>query len=259
MFKTVFKIAKIFIWIKGQKKLLKKAKKFNTDGKIHERDELVQNLVALWGKNVAQTIEADITIKGKENIPKDEAVVFIANHQGYADIIAVLGFIDKPTAFIAKAEIKKLGFIAGWMELMQCVFIERKNMRQSVQAMQQAIENVKKGYSLLIFPEGTRSKGGPIKHFKPGSFKLAFNSKAPIVPITIDGTWRSFEEKKRLRPANIILTIHPPVFTNEITKEERHAIPQKVQHTIESALPKTSLRGEKEVLKIQARQDKKES
>jgi 1-acyl-sn-glycerol-3-phosphate acyltransferase len=257
MIRTLYKALKIIRWIKNKRPLLKKAQKLDKKGDFIERDKIVHDVVPSWAQYVAEIIGANIVIKGEENIPKDQAVVFIANHQGYADIIAILGFIDKPTAFMAKSEIKKISYAANWMELMQCTFLVRKNPRQSVQAMQEAIESVKKGYSLVIFPEGTRSKGGPIKEFKPGSFKLAFNSEAPIIPITIDGTWHFFEEHNRMHPGNAILTIHPPIYTKDLTKEERHLIPMQVQKTIESALPKTSLRNPHEIAIIEAKKAKK--
>ena len=102
--------------------------------------------------------------------------------------------------------------------------------------MSEAVENVRKGYSLVIFPEGTRSKGGPIKEFKAGSFKLAFKSGVPIVPVTIDGTWKLFEEKKRLQPAEITLTIHPAIPTAGLSKEELTLIPPKVQEIVARGL-----------------------
>ncbi|OJF77702.1 MAG: hypothetical protein BKP49_01620 [Treponema sp. CETP13] len=259
MLKTLFKALKIIRWIKHKKPLLKEAINYDKQGNIEARDKIVQDLVPTWAKYVAEVFGAKVTVKGQENIPKDEAVVFVANHQGYVDIVSILGFIDKPTAFMAKAEIKKIGYLANWMALMQCTFIVRKNPRQSLQAMKEAIESVKKGYSLVIFPEGTRSKGGPIKEFKSGSFKLAYRSEAPIVPITIDGTWRIFEEHNRIRPGNITLTIHPPVYTKGITKEEQHSIPLQVQKTIQEAFPQSSLRDPKEIAKIEAKKKKKDS
>lgn len=257
MLKTLYIALTIIHWIKKRRSLLKKAQQFDKENNIIERDKLVQDVVPSWAKYVANSIGAKITVKGAENIPKDQAVVFIANHQGYADIVAILGYICKPAAFMAKAEIKKVGFIAGWMELMQCTFLVRDNPRQSIQAMHEAIESVKKGYSLVIFPEGTRSHGGPIGEFKSGSFKLAYNSKAPIIPITIDGTWRLFEEHNRIRPGNVTLTIHPPISTKDLTRDEKHLIPNQVQKIIESALPASSLQTPENIKKIEAKRKKK--
>jgi 1-acyl-sn-glycerol-3-phosphate acyltransferase len=102
--------------------------------------------------------------------------------------------------------------------------------------MKKAAETVKQGYSLVIFPEGHRSKGGPVQKFKSGSFKLAFRSEVPIVPVTIDGTWHLFEEKRKPNPADIKITYHPPIQTKGLTKEEQQKLPETVQQIVESAL-----------------------
>ena len=119
---------------------------------------------------------------------------------------------------------------------MQCVFLKRDSPKQSIEAMAKGVETVKQGYSLVIFPEGHRSKGGPVQKFKSGSFKLAFRSEVPIVPVTIDGTWHLFEEKRKPNPADIKITYHPPIQTKGLTKEEQQKLPETVQQIVESAL-----------------------
>lgn len=218
-------------------KQLRKAKKLDKAGNVAERDAVVVPLVQKWARYVVSLTGSDtkITVLGAENVPQDSACVFIGNHQGLFDIPLLLGYIEKPKAFIAKAEILKVPILSSWMKLMQCTFLVRNNPRQSVAAMNEAVENAKKGYSLVIFPEGHRSKGGPMQDFKPGSFKLAFRSGLPIVPFTIDGTWHMYEEKG-LHAANVTLTIHPPVPTAGITREEQQAIVTRVQQTVKSAI-----------------------
>lgn len=213
--------------------------KLEKAGDIKARDEKIQELVPEWANymvNLMGNRKATVTVFGQENIPQDTAVVFIANHQGYLDIPVLLANSKKQMGFISKAEILKVPILSGWMKLMQCVFLKRNSPRQSVEAMNKAVETVKNGYSLVIFPEGHRSKGGPVQKFKAGSFKLAFRSEVPIVPVTIDGTWHLFEEKKKPNPGDIKLTFHPAISTKRLTKEEQATIPSKVQEIVESAL-----------------------
>ncbi|MEE1000303.1 MAG: lysophospholipid acyltransferase family protein [Treponemataceae bacterium] len=213
--------------------------KLEKAGDIKARDEKIQELVPEWANymvNLMGNRKATVTVFGQENIPQDTAVVFIANHQGYLDIPVLLANSKKQMGFISKAEILKVPILSGWMKLMQCVFLKRNSPRQSVEAMNKAVETVKNGYSLVIFPEGHRSKGGPVQKFKAGSFKLAFRSEVPIVPVTIDGTWHLFEEKKKPNPGDIKLTFHPAISTKGLTKEEQATIPSKVQEIVESAL-----------------------
>lgn len=212
------------------------AQRYDREGKIAERDEMVKLGVVTWGRDVVGLTGSTVEVSGEELIPQDTAVVFVGNHQGYLDIPVMLGFVNKPKAFISKIEILKIPLLSTWMKLMQCTFLDRKNPRQSIKAMQEAVETVKKGYSLVIFPEGTRSRGGPVAEFKAGSFKLALKAGVPIVPVTIDGTWRLFEEHKRFQKGHVKVTVHPAIPTAGLSKEETALLPEKVRAVIMSAL-----------------------
>ena len=236
MFRTIKVLFKVIVYMLKKQKLLKQVKKLEKEGKEQEVKEIIAPLVIDWAKYCVDVTGSTIEVTGIENVPADKSVVYIGNHQGIFDIPLLLGYIPYQKAFISKIEILKIPMISDWMKLMKCVFLARKNPRQSIEAMHQGIENVKNGYSMVIFPEGTRSKGGPVKEFKPGSFKLAFQSGADIVPVTIDGTWKIYEEHNKIKPANIKLTIHPPVKTEGLSKEELKEIPAQVQKIVESAL-----------------------
>jgi len=216
---------------------LNKAVKFDRQGKIAERDALTNDIVRNWARFVVGLTKSDVEVRGQENIPQDTAVVLIGNHQSYLDIPVLMGYVNKPIAFIAKSEILKVPVLSKAMKLMQCTFLVRTDMRQSVKAMAEAVETIKKGYSMVIFPEGTRSKGGPVIDFKAGSFKLAYKSGVPILPVTIDGTFRLFEEKNKVQSGKVIITVHPPVPTAGLTKDDQAQIPEKVRSIVLSALP----------------------
>ena len=236
MLRTFFAFFKFFGYLIGTVPRQKKAFRLEREGKIAERDAVVKPGVENWAKSVVALAGGTVEVFGEENIPQDTAVVFIGNHQGYFDIPILLGYVNKTKAFISKIEILKVPILSGWMKLMQCTFMDRKDMRQSVRAMAEAVETVKKGYSLVIFPEGTRSRGGPVGEFKAGSFKLALKSGVPIVPVTIDGSWRLFEAKNRLSPGSVRLTIHPAIPTANLSREEAAALPEKVRAVVMSAL-----------------------
>ncbi len=237
MFKTFIAFIRIIWFMIGKNKQLRLAKKAEKAGNIAERDRIVNECVPSWARYVFKVCHSDVEVVGLEKLPKDRAVVFIGNHQGNMDIPAMFGYIGKPMTFVAKAELGKIPLLADWMKMLQCTFIERKSPRKSIQAIHDAAEGVKKGYSQVIFPEGTRSKGYAHNEFKAGSFKLAFMSKAPIVPVTIDGTWRLYEEKKRLCPGHVKITIHDPIETAGLSREEQGEIPARVEKIVCSILP----------------------
>ncbi len=236
MFRTIIAVVKLVAFMLGKIGLLRKAQRLDREGKILERDALVNSIVPLWARYVFEITKSDVEVEGLEKLPKDRAVVFIANHQGLMDIPLLYGYTGKPMAFVAKIELSKIPLLSSWMKLLQCTFIDRKSMRASLQAINDAAANVSKGYSQMIFPEGTRSKGKPHIEFKPGSFKLAFKSKAPVVPVTIDGTWRIYEEKNRVMPAHVKMVIHDPIETENLTKEEVQELPAKVEKIVCSRL-----------------------
>jgi 1-acyl-sn-glycerol-3-phosphate acyltransferase len=216
--------------------VLLKAKKLDRAGRIAERDELVAKSVRNWARALVNLAGGTIVVDGESNVPKDGAVVFVSNHQGNFDIPILLGYISKPKAFISKIEVLKMPMIRSWMRLMQCAFMDRKDIRQSLRTINAAAESIKKGYSMVIFPEGTRSKGSQMREFKAGSFKLALKAGASIVPVTVDGSWRLLEAQGRMKPGTVHVTIHEAVPTAGLSREEAEALPDKIKAIIESGL-----------------------
>ena len=212
---------------------MKKAQRLKSRGELEAARKLVEEKVHWWATSLLRLAGAEITVKGKENLPKGPAV-FVANHQGYFDIPVLLTSLDAPHALVAKKELFKLPLIRTWMELLDCVFIDRDNARQSVTALRTAADSIiQSGSSFIIFPEGTRSKGGPLGEFKNGGFKVAFKSGAPIVPICIDGTYLLMENNNYwIHPAKVQVTILPAVDTKTMTKEESKLIGEAIRKQI---------------------------
>jgi 1-acyl-sn-glycerol-3-phosphate acyltransferase len=242
MLHTLIAVVKFFWYLVRSQPERRVVERLDREGRVAERDAIVNDKVGSWARYVVKIAGGTVEVAGAENVPRDTAVVFVGNHQSNLDIPILLGFIDKPKAFISKIEVLKVPYLGAWMRFMQCTFIDRKDMRQSVRAMQEAIETVKKGYSLVIFPEGHRSKGAPVAEFKAGSFKLALKAGVPIVPVTIDGSWRLLEEKGRLQDARVRVTLHPAIPTAGLSREEAATIPERVQAVVMSALTDQSFR-----------------
>jgi 1-acyl-sn-glycerol-3-phosphate acyltransferase len=213
------------------------AKYLDIRGKIEKRDKVAVKAARTWARCLVTLSGAEVTVTGEENIPKDREVVFIGNHQGNFDIPLLLGYVNKPMGFIAKIEITKMPIIHTWMKYLYCVFMDREDIRQSVTAINEGIDNLKKGHSIVIFPEGTRGKGNPTGEFKQGSFKLATKSQAPIIPITMKGTYKLFEANKgKIKPAKVEIIISPAVETRGLSPQETKELPDKVRNIIISKL-----------------------
>ncbi|CUN46234.1 MAG: lysophospholipid acyltransferase family protein [Sarcina ventriculi] len=215
----------------------KEAQKLLAEGKIDE----MNNIVCLGTRTISQKLiklsDSTVNVHGLENIPEGP-VLFVSNHQSNMDIAIICGFIDKPKGFIAKKELKKLPLINKWITLAGSIYLDRENPRKSMEGILEGIKTLKNGHSLVVFPEGTRSRGDKMGEFKSGSFKLATKSKVPIVPLTIDGTYRVMEANKILiKPSNINFYVHKPIYTDKLSKEEITKLPETVEHIIRSKLP----------------------
>ncbi|WP_102028844.1 lysophospholipid acyltransferase family protein [Salirhabdus sp. Marseille-P4669] len=185
-----------------------------------------------WARKSMEQTGSTINVMGNEKFP-DGPVLVVANHQGNFDIFAVLGFLDKPLGFISKMEVKKVPLARTWMEYMHCVFLDRKDKRQSVKAFRDGIQYLQDGYSLVIFPEGTRSKGKHTNPFKSGSFRLATKAGVPIVPVAINGTYKIMEaNKNRIKAANVDIHVCDPITPEEYEGLSLDALAELTQSRI---------------------------
>ena len=188
-------------------------------------------------KYVLRVTKTSMEVSGIENIPVGNCV-FIANHQAIFDGFALIAYIDKPFGFIAKKEIKKIPLISSWLKSIGSIYINRQNPREAIKAIQHGVEKINVGYSMMIFPEGTRSLKSNMNAFKKGSMKLATKARVPIVPITIDGSYNVLETGRKVMGNKIKMVIHKPIYVNELSKEEELNLSEYVQNIIEVGLKK---------------------
>ena len=202
-------------------------------GKTEAKNKFIYNVSSMWARFVMKISFAKINITGLENVPKDETVLFVSNHQSYLDIPLLMGYIPKPKGFIAKKELESWPIVSYWMKKIRCIFMDRENVRKSAKSIVEGINILKSGYSMVIFPEGTRSKGIKRHEFNSGSFKLATKPKVPIVPVSIDGSYIVLSGKFHfVKKCEINLTIHPTIETNNLSKEDLKELPKKVEKII---------------------------
>ncbi|NMD72809.1 1-acyl-sn-glycerol-3-phosphate acyltransferase [Bacillus sp. DNRA2] len=190
---------------------LSKMKKLDPRIPVAVRDATIHKIPQRWSSTIMKITGSTIIVEGEENLPEGPALI-VCNHVGDFDIPVLLSSIKKPFGFISKIEVSKVPILSDWMAVMNCVFLDRADRRQAIKTIKLAIEKVKMGHSLILFPEGTRSKGGPMGEFKTGGFRIAVDGQVPIVPIAISGTADVFEKNNRLvRPATIKLKIAKPI------------------------------------------------
>ena len=165
------------------------------------------------------------TVIGLENIPKDEPVVFIGNHRGFFDTVVSYSRMPRLTGFIAKKEMIGIPLLNLWMEQMNCLFLDRANIKEGLKTILTGIEKVKGGVSMWIFPEGTRNESkdpADLMEFHEGSLKIAEKSGCPVIPVAITGTDDVFERHTPwIRKSHVIIEYGEPIYLKELPPDKK--------------------------------------
>ena len=141
--------------------------------------------------------------------------------------------------FIAKKEMERYPLLSDWMRNLHCQFLDRDNIKEGLKTILAAIDCVKNGVSIWIFPEGTRSREEGMLPFKEGSFKIAEKSGCPIIPVAMHHTADIFENQfPRMKKTHVTVEFGTPIPTAELSKEEKKELSKNVQETISRMLKK---------------------
>lgn len=166
-----------------------------------------------------------VTVKGIENIPKDGAALYVGNHRSYFDILVGYTTVPGQIGFVAKKEMESIPLLSDWMANVNCLFLNRKDLKEGLKTILQGIDNIRRGVSVWIFPEGTRNKNEELLDlmpFKEGSLKIAEKSGCPVIPVAIFGTAEIFEKHlPRITPAHVTIEFGAPFLIKELSPEER--------------------------------------
>jgi len=190
-----------------------------------------------WAWMLIACTGCHLKITGRENVPLKGGFCLVSNHGSIFDIVLILATVRRPVGFIAKKELSYIPFLNLWIPFIGGSFIDRSNIRKAVKTINRGIEHIKNGGGMIIFPEGTRSKGQGLLPFHAGSLKLATKSGAPIVPMAITGSYDVFEKTGRVHPADVTVTIAPPIDIAGIsTVDERNNLVNQVYGVIDGAI-----------------------
>lgn len=203
----------------------------------HFRDISCLRMVQAAFKLMLWVIGVDITYIGRENVPKDRAVLYVGNHNSYFDILLTYSQCPGLTGYVAKAEMLKVPLLRTWMKRLYCLFLDRSDIRAGMKTILTGIEYIKKGISICIFPEGTRSKTEKMQPFKEGSMKMASKTGCPIIPMAITGSAEIWENHMpKMKPCKVIVEYGAPIYPKELTKEEQKFLGAYTQQKIQDML-----------------------
>ena len=210
--------------------------KFNKKASDYQCLRMVQ-----WAFNcMLKMTGVEVPVIGEENVP-DEPVLYIGNHRSFFDILLTYTRCKGLTGYVSKKEMYKFPLLRDWMKRLYCLFLDRENPREGLKTILQAIDYVKNGISICIFPEGTRNKGEELSMlpFHAGSFKIAEKSGCAIIPMSMNNTSEIFENHfPKIKKTHVILEYGKPIYMKDMDREEKKHIAEYCQNIIQETINK---------------------
>lgn len=191
----------------------------------------------VWARVMAWVTPVRVLVHGRENIDPHTSYVFVANHQGAYDIFAIYGFLNHNFVWMMKKSLERIPLVGYACRRSGHIFVDRAGASAVQHTMETAENRLQGGRSVVVFPEGTRSRTGKLGVFRRGAYKLAVEFNLPVVPITIDGSYAIMPITAKLpRPGRIVLTIHKPIMPGDDGHDVQQLMEQSRQ-AIASSLP----------------------
>jgi 1-acyl-sn-glycerol-3-phosphate acyltransferase len=191
-----------------------------------------------WSRWILRAAGVDVEIEGLDNVRLEEPQIFASNHVSWFDVWALAASIPKRNRFVAKKELEKIPLFGRAWKAAGHISVDRGDRSSAIRSLQLAGDRLHKdNISVVIYPEGTRSRTGKLGQFKKGAFMLALQSGVEIVPVAILGTRAIMPAGAwRIRPGRIILRFGEPVRTSDYTASRRDELIAEVRHRIEAML-----------------------
>jgi|YNPMSStandDraft_1061717.scaffolds.fasta_scaffold00013_12 1-acyl-sn-glycerol-3-phosphate acyltransferase len=191
--------------------------------KLGKLNNLTYNVLRSWGNDLLKILDVKVYVRGLENVYIDKNYLFISNHLSPLDIPLIYATIPVLAGFVSNIELSYLTVFSYWMKKSNSVFLKRGDKASEVKALKEIIDKLKKGISLIIFPEGKMSEDGFIKDFYEGGILGALISQKPILPIYIKGTRECLKpgEFNFNLPASLYIDYKTPLLTNNLNRKEK--------------------------------------
>ena len=189
----------------------------------------------IWGKTLSFIFNIKLIVKGKHNL-QDRNYIFASNHASLIDIPLLLIAVNRYTVFIAKSELSKIPIFKSILDRAGFIFVDRRNNDSAVESMNNLMDEIKETpRSVAIFPEGTRTKDGELLPFKKGAAIFGINTKVPIIPVAISGTYH-WSQKKLFDLSQSVITFEfgEPITTENYSFDDRDYLTKKIKTNIKN-------------------------
>lgn len=193
-----------------------------------------------WARSALAGAGVRVKVHGLDHLHPSGTQIIVANHQSYFDIWALIAGLPASVRFIAKQELANIPMLSVGMRSAGHVLIDRDRARSARETLREAGDRMQaEQLTLVLFPEGTRSRDGQLGRFRRGSFALALATPAPLVPAALDGGQRVYPPgAKRVRPGSITVRLGPAIQPEGEEPADRKTLLRKTRAAIEAMLPK---------------------
>ena len=188
-----------------------------------------------WSWLILKTSGICVRVEGLNYLNPREAAIYCANHQSAMDIPVLFVNLPVQFRFVAKRSLFNLPFLGWHLRRSGHIPVDRSRPRQAMKGINLVAQEIREGKSVLLFPEGHRSRDGQLLPFRTGSFHIAILAGVPIVPITLNGTARVLKpDTYHVRAGQTEMIVHPPISTQGLTSHDVDALAQRVRDAIAS-------------------------
>lgn len=211
-------------------------------GRRNPASPFVERLIRLWSRTWMVVAGSPLEVRGQENVDRTRSYVVVANHLSNLDVMACFLAVPVPIRYLAKRELFKLPVLAQAMRAVGIVEVDRE-ARSAIheQVNIQSKQVVERGQSIIIYPEGTRSRNGNLRPFKKGAFTIAIAASLPVLPVTVHGTRRAWPpDRPWIYGGKVTVVIDPPIPTEGLSMGDGARISTQARNTIAARLEELS-------------------
>jgi len=204
---------------------------------VLRRREIDMSAAGLWGRVILGAAGIRVEYEGQEHARQPGPCVFACNHQSNADIWVVAQALPRSTKFVAKESLFSLPFMGWAMRKAGFIPIDRGNRNRAIRSLRNAVERIRGGCSVIVFPEGTRSRNGRLQPFKKGPFHLAMQAGVPLVPIVIEGSFELMPPGSwRMHRGTIRMRFLPAIDPAEFRPDDSRGLLEETHRCMAAAL-----------------------
>src|SRR6185295_759968 len=205
--------------------------------KITGNENLLYSPVRLFIRAGLAMVGVRVELTGLERLDPHQTYIFTPNHQSLIEVPLWVTYLERNIAYLGKKEVFKYPIFGYGMRLVGVVPVDRSNSPAAVESAKLATENLRRGKSYAVYPEGTRSRDGGLLPFKKGAFVMAIDAGVPVVPVTISGATRIMPKGQiKVFPSTVRVTIHEPIPTDGYSRENIARLMEKTREKVLSAL-----------------------